>query len=65
MSLFEYKIRTKIVRDKEAFLLHELWKDVAVLSSEQGLEKTVIENTKELKRQLLKRLEEEIAFFVY
>ena len=65
MSLFEFKVRTKIVRDREAYLLHELLNDVAELSSEQGLEKPVIENTKELKRQLIKRFGEEITFFPY
>ena len=63
MSLFEYKIRTKIVRDKEAYLLHELLKDVSEFSTEQGLEEPVIQHTVELKRQLLKRFENQISFF--
>ena len=31
LSLFNYKIRTKIIRDKEAFLQNELLKDIATL----------------------------------
>ena len=63
LQLFEYKIRTKIVRDKEAYLLHELLTDVSEWSNEHGLDRPVIEHTVELKREILKKFENEIAFF--
>ena len=58
MSLFEYKMKTKSVRDKEANLLHKLLKDVAVFSTEQGLEEQVIQHAVKLKG-----FENKISFF--
>ena len=37
-TLFAYKARTSILKDKAAYLTHELLKDVAFISDEQGLE---------------------------
>ena len=45
LYLFEYRIKTKIIRDKEVYLLHELLKNVKHLSEENYLETLVIEHT--------------------
>ena len=52
LSLFKYKIRTKIIRDKEAFLLHELLIDVSSISTEQELSDSPIRETRTLRRFL-------------
>ena len=63
MKSFDYKTQTKIVRDKEAYLLHELLKDAKHLSAEQDLETSVILHTSSLKIHLLKEFPDEMAFF--
>ena len=34
LDIFKYRIKTKIIRDKEAYLLHKLLKDIKFLSVE-------------------------------
>ena len=63
LYLFNYKIRTRIIRDKEAYLLHELLKDIVQWSTEHGLEEAAIEHTVGLKRYLTNNFENELAFF--
>ena len=63
MKLFDYKIQTKIVRDKVAYLPHELLMDVKHLSAEQDLETSAILHTSSLKIHLLKEFPDELAFF--
>ncbi len=62
MEAFFHKIKTKILRDKCAYLLNELLNDIKVLSEEQGLETPVINCTKSLKRKLICQFEENISF---
>ena len=56
LELFRYKVKTKIVRDKEAYLLHELLNGVKYLSPEQELDVPAIEHTITLKVYLVKKL---------
>ena len=63
LDLFLYNIKTKIVRDKEAYLLHELLNDVRCISEDHELEPPAIDNTKELKRFIIKHFEDKINFF--
>ena len=63
LNLFKYKVVIKIIRDNEAYLLHELLKDVKYLSAEQDLHTPAIEHTSTLKMYLIKNFEENIAFF--
>ena len=63
LELFMYKVKVKIVRDKEAYLLHELLNDVKCLSAEQELDVPAIEHTSTLKVYLSKMFPESIAFF--
>ena len=63
LDLFKYQIKTKIIRDKEAYLLHELLKDVKYLSEEHDLETPVIEHTRSLKRYLVQEYSNAMAFF--
>ena len=51
LLLFKFKLRTKIIRDHEAFLLHKLLRDIASISTEQGLEDPPIHETSTLRRQ--------------
>ena len=53
LDLFKYWIKTKNKRDKEAYLLHELLKDIKYLSKEHDCEIPVIEHTSSLKRYLV------------
>ena len=63
LDLFLYNIKTKIVRDKEANLLHELLNDVRCISEDHELEPPAIDNTKQLKRFIIKHFEDKINFF--
>ena len=63
LETFLYKVKTQIIRDKNAFLLNELLRDVERLSEELGLETPALTDTRSLKRFLLKELEDDIAFF--
>ena len=63
LDLFKYKIKTKIIRDKGAYFLHELLKDLKFLSTEEGLESPKIEHTVALKRFLIREFPNDIAFF--
>ena len=65
LDLFKYRIKTTIIRDKEAYLLHELLKDVKFLSEEHGLETPVIEHTSSLKPYLVQEYSNGSAFFQY
>ena len=38
LSEFKFKLRTKIIRDNDAFLLHELLTDITLMSKVQGLD---------------------------
>ena len=62
LDLFKYRIKTKIIKDKEAYLLHELLKDVKYLSEEYDFETPVIEHTSSLKRYLVQEYSNGIAF---
>ena len=63
LKLFKYKVKIKIVRDKEAYILHELLNDVKYLSAEQELGVPAIEHTSTLKMYLVKHFKEDIGFF--
>ena len=63
LDLFKYPIKTKIIRDKEDYLLHKLFKDVKYLSDEHDLETPVIEHTSSLTRYLVQECCNVIAFF--
>ena len=63
MQAFYYKVKTKIIRDKAAFLLNELLEDVKVLSDEEGLPCPPISHTSTLKRRLIKEFNEALSFF--
>ena len=58
---FKFKLRTKIIRDREAFLLHELLHDIRAISDEQGLEGPPIQETKTLRRFIEINFEHEIS----
>ena len=65
LSEFKFKIRTKIIRNQEAFLLHELLNDVTLISNEQGLEleDSPIRETRTLRRFLESNFENEVSFY--
>ena len=63
LDLFKYRIKTKIIRDKKAYLLHELLKDIIYLSEEHDLETSAIAHTSSLKRYLVEEYSNDIAFF--
>ena len=63
LLLFKFKLRTKIIRDHEAFLLHELLRDIASISTEQGLEDPPIHETSTLRRFIEKNFADEISLF--
>ena len=56
LELFRNKVKTKIVRDKEAYLLYELLNDVKYLSTEQELDVAAIGHTTTLKIYLVQKL---------
>ena len=58
---FLYKLKSKIIRDKEA--LNELLKDIETLSEEKGLEYPVICHSFPLKRSLIQEFGDKISFF--
>ena len=49
LQSFFQKIKSKIVHGKEAFLLNELLKDVALISEDVGLDAPVVHTTQTLK----------------
>ena len=49
LNLFKYKVTIKIIRDKEAYLFHELLKDVKYLSAGQDFDTPAIEHTSTLR----------------
>ena len=53
MDLFKYQIKTKTICDKEAYLLHELLKDIKYTSEKHDLETPIIEHASSLKRFLV------------
>ena len=53
LNLFKYKVTAKIIRDKEAYLLHERLKDVKYLG-ELDLDTQAIEHTSTLKMYFIK-----------
>ena len=57
LKLFRCKVKTKIIRDKEPYLLYELLNDVKYLSEEQELDMPAIEHTSTLKMYLVKTLQ--------
>eukprot|EP00795_Rhopilema_esculentum_P000574 gene574-10262_t len=63
LQSFFYKFQSKIIRDKQAFLLHELLKDVALISEEIGLNAPVIQTTQTLKRRIIDECGPEISFY--
>ena len=50
LDLFKYRIKTKIVIDKEAHLLHELLKGIKYLSGTLDNETPVVWHTSSLKQ---------------
>ena len=63
LTLFRYKVRTRIVRDKEAYFLHELLKDVEYYSSAQNVTPAVITHSGALKQHIIANFEDEVSFF--
>ena len=63
VDLFKYRIKTKTKRDEEAYLLHELVKDIKYLIKEHDRETSVIEYTSSLKRYLVEEYSTEIEVF--
>ena len=58
------KVRTKIIRDKCAYLLNELQIDLNNLGEEQGLNEPPIRHTSNLKRKMAGSFPEELPFFL-
>ena len=56
LELFRYKGKTKIVTDKEAYLLYELLNNVKYLIAEQELDVPAIGHTTTLKMDLVQKL---------
>ena len=54
-----------MITGKEAYLIHELLKDVKYLSEEQDFETPFIEHTSSLKRYLVQEYSNDIAFFPF
>ena len=63
LQSFFYKIKSKIIRDKQAFLLNELLKDVALISEDLGLNAPVILTTQTLKRRIIDECGSDISFY--
>ena len=62
-KFIKYRIKTKTISDKEAYLLHELLKDIKYSSEKHDLETPIIEQTSSLKRYLVQEYSNNIAFF--
>ena len=62
LNLFMYKVTIKLVRDKAAYLLHELLRDIKYLNTEHELETLAAKHASSLKRYLMKHFPEEIEF---
>lgn len=62
MGDFFCAVRIKILRKKEAFLLHQLLNDVKVISEGNGVN-AVVTNTATLRRKLAEEFGEDIGFF--
>ena len=62
MADFYQAVRIKIVRKKEAFLLHHLLGDVEMDSEEAGVD-SVVTSTATLKRRLTEEFGDDIGFF--
>ena len=56
LELIRYKVKTLIVRDKEAYFLYEPLNDVKYLSAEQKLDVPAIGHTTTLKMYLVQKL---------
>ena len=54
LDLFEYRIKTKIIKGKEAYLLHELLNDIKYLSVQQDPENSAIKHISSLKQYLIR-----------
>ena len=63
LESFMFKLRIKVIRDKFAYLLHELLNDVKLLSEEHGLSQPLFGDTYTLKRKIIERFPNEIDFF--
>ena len=63
MDLFKYHIKTKTICDKEAYLLHELLKDIKYTNEKHDLETPIIEHASSLKRFSVQEYSNNIAFF--
>ena len=62
-AVFLYRVKTRIIRDKQAFLLNELLIDIQILSEEEGLNGPAITNTRTLKWYIIEHTGEQISFF--
>eukprot|EP00794_Sanderia_malayensis_P013459 gene13459-14844_t len=60
---FFYQVRTRIIRDKSAFLLNELLEDIKNIRDEQGLLIPAVKHTSTLKKKLIMEFRESFAFF--
>ena len=60
---FLFKIIIKIIRDKYAFLLSELLKDIISMSEGHGLATPVVTSTRTLKRWIVDEFPDDISFF--
>ena len=65
LAWFEYKIRTRIIRDKEAFLLEELMNDIDSWSLEQGIQQLPIRTKKAIRLHLESKFPDQLGFFSY
>ena len=63
LDLFKYHIKTKTICDKEAYLLHELLKDIKYTNEKHDLETPIIEHASSLKRFSVQEYSNNIAFF--
>ena len=63
MSEIFGKIRTKILREKQAFLLSDLLRDIMNLSDEKGVDSPV-NNTAALKKKLVGEFYERLGFIL-
>ena len=62
MGYFDEMIRRRVIQDKESFLMTELLKDFAEISSDFGLSEPPIRQTKYLKTHIEQTFPDEIAF---
>ena len=63
LEIFLQRIKSRIVREKSAYLLNELLIDINLISEEQGLEVAPITNTRPLKRLIVEKFGENVSFF--